>query len=104
MENVRQIFSKEVSINQELHIHWQQVSGPEQAVLHVEIDGTRIRRGSPMQNRIAAEFDDLLCRLFFEAERVLVRPLTKGQSTMGVLWAQPFYASGGGQGCDYQVR
>lgn len=96
LENVRQIFSKEVSINLELHIHWQQVSGPEQVVLHVEVDGTRFRRGSPMQNRIAAELEDLLCRLFFEAESVLVRPLTVGQSTMGVLWAQPFYGSGGG--------
>src|SRR5581483_6355029 len=34
--------------------------------------------------------------LFYEAESVLVQPMTGGQSVTGVLWAQPFYASGGG--------
>jgi uncharacterized protein associated with vWA-MoxR-VMAP ternary system len=46
---------------------------------------------------VALELDDLLCRLFYEAESVLVRPLTVGQSTMGVLWVQPFYGGGGGR-------
>jgi len=97
LESVRQVFSKEVNINLELDVLWQQVSGPEQVVLNLEVGGTRVRRGTPLQSQMAAELEDLLCRLFYEAESVLVRPLTVGQSTMGVLWAQPFYSSGGGR-------
>jgi len=97
LNSVQQVFSKEVNINLKLDVHWQQVSGPEQAVLHLEVDGIRIRLTSPLQSRIAIELDDLLCRLFQRARSVLVRPLTQGQSTTGVLWAQPFYSSGGGR-------
>ncbi len=97
LESVWRVFSEEAHINQDLDVLWQEVSGPEQAVSSLEIDGTRIKRNKSLRNQIALELDDLLCRLFFEAERVLVRPLTQGQSVTGVLWAQPFYASGGGR-------
>ena len=97
LESVWRAFSEEAHINQGLDVLWQDVSGPEQAVSSLEIDGTRIKRNRSLRNQIALELDDLLCRLFYEAERVLVRPLTKGQSITGVLWVQPFYASGGGR-------
>ncbi len=97
LESVWRAFSEEAHINQDLEVLWQEVSGPEQAVLNLEIDGTRIKRNKSLRNQIALELDDLLCRLFYEAESVLVRPLTVGQSTMGVLWAQPFYGGGGGR-------
>jgi CheY-like chemotaxis protein len=97
LESVNQVLSDAVNINLALIVHWQEVTGPEQAVSSLEIDGARIKRNKPLRNQIALELDDLLCRLFFEAERVLVRPLTQGQSITGVLWAQPFYASGGGR-------
>jgi hypothetical protein len=94
LESVRQVFS-EVNINLALDVHWQQVSGPEQVVLNLNVDGTRVKRNNPLQSRIARELDDLLCRLFSQAKSVLVRPLVAGQSGTGVLWAQPFYTSGG---------
>jgi CheY-like chemotaxis protein len=97
LESVRRAFSEEVNINLELDIHWQRVSGSEQVVLNMEVDGTRIKRNTVLQKQIALELDDLLCRLFRQAESVLVRPLTPGQSGTGVLWAQPFYMSGGGR-------
>jgi DNA-binding response OmpR family regulator len=97
LESVRRVFSQETHINLALAIHWQQVRGPEQAVLNLEIHGTRVKRNSPLQSQIATELNDLLCRLFYEAESVLLRPLTAGQSATGVLWAQPFYARGGGR-------
>ncbi|MFL5666792.1 MAG: response regulator [Ktedonobacteraceae bacterium] len=97
LESVRRVFSQEANINLALTIHWQQVRGPEQAVLNLEIRGTRVKRNSPLQSQIATELNDLLCRLFYEAESVLLRPLTAGQSATGVLWAQPFYARGGGR-------
>ena len=97
LETVRQVLLEEVRINLSLAIHWQQVSDPEQAVANLEIDGERIKRNKPFRGLIALELDDLLCRLFNDAESVLVRPLTEGQSTTGVLKAQPFYSSGGGR-------
>ncbi len=97
LESVQQVFSKEVNINLTLDVHWQQVSGPEQAVLNLEVNGTRVKRNTPLQSRIAVELDDLLCRLFQQAESVLLRPLAPGQSGTGVLWAQPFYITGGGR-------
>jgi DNA-binding response OmpR family regulator len=97
LESIWRAFSEEAHINQDLLVLWQEVSGPEQAVLNLEIDGTRVKRDKSLGNQIALELDDLLCRLFYEAERVLVRPLTQGQSVTGVLWAQPFDANGGGR-------
>jgi thiamine kinase-like enzyme len=76
---------------------WQEVTGPEQVVYNLEIDGTRIKRNKSLRSQVALELDDLLCRLFYEAESILVRPLTLGLSTMGVLRVQPFYGGGGGR-------
>lgn len=95
LDSVRQIFSKEVKINLALEIYWQQVSGPEQVVPGLEIGKTRVRRNSPEQKQLGIELEDLLCRLFHRAQSVLLRPLASGKSTTGVLWAQPFYHSGG---------
>lgn len=95
LESVEQIFAKEVKVNLSLDIYWQQVSGPEQAVLGLEIDGTRIRRNTPAQQQMGLELDDLLCRLFHRAKSILMRPLASGKSATGVLWAKPFYSSGG---------
>lgn len=96
LESVQQVFSEEVNINLALDVHWQQVSGPEQVVLNLQMDGTRIKRNTPLQSRMALELDDLLCRLFYEADSVLVRSLTLDQSSTRVLWVQPFYSSSGG--------
>jgi hypothetical protein len=56
---------------------------------------TRVKSDSSLQSQVALELDDLLCRLFYTANSVLLRPLTGGQSGTGVLRALPFYASGG---------
>src|SRR6266581_3376200 len=97
LQSVQQVFSKEVNINLELDVLWQQVNGPQQVVLNLEVDGIRLKRNPTLQGQVALELDDLLCSLFYEAKSVLVRPLTLGQSPLGVLWAQPFYGSGGGR-------
>ena len=97
LENLRQIFSTEVHINLELAIHWQQGSTPEQAVLNMEIAGTRIKRNSPLQQRTALELDDLLCRLFYKAQSIIVQPLIPGLSGARVLQVHPFFAGGGGR-------
>src|SRR5579859_2813732 len=96
LEPVRRIFSKEVNINLALDIHWQQISGSQQAVVNLEVNGTVVKPGTALQSRIAFELEDLLCRLFHRAKSVLVRPLTDGHSGMGVLRVQPFYTNGSG--------
>jgi CheY-like chemotaxis protein len=96
LECLRQVFSDEVNINLALDVHWQQVGEPEQAVLNLDIDGTPVKLGTPLQSQMVEELDDLLCRLFHQAKSILVQSLTAGHSRTGVLLVQPFYTTGGG--------
>ena|SRR2546421_1068051 len=96
VEIVHQVFAQKVNINLDLNIHWLQGSKPEQFVLNLDVNGTRVKRGSNLQNQVVAELEDLLCRLFYLAESVLIQPLTPGQSGTCVLQLQPFYTTGGG--------
>ncbi len=97
LENMRQIFSEKVDVNLSLDIHWQEVSGPEQVLLNLKLDGISDTRDPAFQSHIAIELEDLLCRLFYQAESILVRPMIPGQSGTGVLLVQPFYTDGGGR-------
>lgn len=96
VQRMRQIFVDEVRINFGLPILWQEISGPTEAVVNLEIGDERIKRSSPLQARVAAELDDLLCRIFHTAESILIRPLMAGASGASVLWVQPFYVAGAG--------
>lgn len=95
LESVQAVFSEHVKFNPALDIHWQQVQGPEQAVLGLEVGGTRFKKGTALQSQFAAELDDLLCRLFYKAGNLIVQPLTPGHSGAGILAVQPFYSTGG---------
>lgn len=86
IERVKQIFAKNVRINLNLDIQWQQGSA-DQAVFNLNIDGERIKSKSPLRAPLAQELDDLLCRLFQNADSLLVRPLTSGHSGSAVLMA-----------------
>jgi CheY-like chemotaxis protein len=97
VETVRQVFAERVRINLNLDLLWQQASGPDQVVVNLDLADGRIKRDTPTARRAAAELDDLLCRLFCDAESVLVHPFSSGGSGASVLWAQPFYTSGAGQ-------
>ena len=97
LENVQQVFSNEVNVNSNLDIHWQQVAEPEQLVIDLVVKRTRVKQDLILQNRLTIELDDLLRRLFYQAESLLVQPLTPGQSSTGVLSVQPFYSTGQGR-------
>lgn len=96
-EQVQHIFAHELHIHLGLTIHWQNGSRPDQVVIGTEIDNIRVRRDTPLQALLAEELDDLLCRLFYQANSLLVRPLSPGQSGAKVLAVQPFYDAGGAQ-------
>jgi CheY-like chemotaxis protein len=95
LESVQRVFSREANINLALDILSQSGSRPEQVVLNLEVGETRIEDGTPILNQMAAELEDLLCRLFYQAKGILVRPLTPGQSGTGVVRIQPFYGNRG---------
>jgi len=97
LQEVRLAFSEKVKINLALDIHCQQQrNGLEQAVLNLDIDGTAVEQSSDLQKRLVTELEDLLCRLFYQAKSILMRPLTGGYSGTRVLRVQPFYTTGGG--------
>jgi len=92
---IEKIFAAKVRVNVGLDIYWQQVSGPEEAVVGLQFGGARVRAGDPLQKPAAEELVELLRRLFHKAAQLIVRPLGRGKSGTGVLWIQPFYQSGG---------
>jgi len=103
LQLVESVFSEKVSANLALEITWQDLSGPEQAVLNLKIGKNRVKDKTSLQSQIAAEFEDLLCRLFYQAKGIMVQPLTGGYSGSGVLRVQPFYTVDHTTGGGYEV-
>ncbi len=95
VKDVHRIFFNDVKINLQLDINWQAPYRLERAIRDILIDGQRVEDGKPFQQRILEEFVDLLCRLFHQAESILVQELTRGKSGTGVLLITPFYPAAG---------
>lgn len=91
LQTIARVFARDVEINLALEILSPTGNQLKQAVLNLEIGGTRILQGDPLQDLIAEELEDLLCRLFHEMQGILVRVLPAGKSGAGVLRVQPFY-------------
>jgi hypothetical protein len=97
VSRVRHTFDNKIRLNLDLEIQWEQVNETEQFVAGLKLHGIQLKRDSELRMRMAAELDDLLCRLFYNARSLLLRPLAPGQSGSGVLLATPFYDYGAGQ-------
>ncbi len=97
LEIVRQVLSKKVHINLSLNIHWDELSGPKQAIENLKLEGNSDISDPIVQSSLAIELEDLLCRLFHEAESIIVRPMAPGYSGTGVLYVEPFYTTAGGR-------
>jgi CheY-like chemotaxis protein len=100
VQQVQQFFAANdrFPINLDLDVHWQPVNSREQVFQTKRFGGQRISRDTPeLAARAVEELDDLLCRLFHNANNLLVQPLTGGHSDAGVLWVLPFYPDGGGR-------
>jgi CheY-like chemotaxis protein len=95
LQTIAQVFARDVGINLALEILSPTGSQLKQAVLNLDVGGTRVRQGEPLQDLISEELEDLLCRLFHETTSILVWPLTAGKSGAGVLRVQPFYSHKG---------
>jgi len=95
LQTIARVFARDVQINLALDILFPPGSQLKQAVVNLDIAGRRIRQGEPLQDVIAAELEDLLCRLFHEAQRILVHILPAGKSGAGVLRVQPFFPTQG---------
>lgn len=97
LADVKRLLGEGSEINLDLSVHWQSGLDPKQAVFNLLVDGKRVKRSTQEQERLAVELDDLLCRLFHDAESVVISPLSTGKSGAGVLLIQPFYSHGGGR-------
>ncbi len=98
LENVRTAFEQYVGVNMKLAIFWED-PGIEQAIRHLQIENEQVGQNETLKQKATMELEDLLRRLFLNAESIMVRPLTSIASRSGtcVLSVQPFYATGGGQ-------
>jgi CheY-like chemotaxis protein len=103
LKSVQQVFEQKMKINLALDIRWEMRSRVEQVVSNLIIDGKRVGRNTALRRQLSEELDDLFCRLFHDAETILVRPLTQGWSGAGVVLVQPFF-NGRGRGEDVIVK
>lgn len=99
VEDVRRVFARNVGINLEMNIHWSGVSGSQPVAVNLTLNQDRaacVPAGFPGQERVTAEVDDLLRRLFHDAESILVKPMSPGRSGTAVFEVRPFYPEIGG--------
>lgn len=97
LTSVQDVFSNQMRINLKLDIHWDPPETEALVLQHVELNKERLHPHTPLFQRINMELDDLLCRLFYQATTILVKPLVPGYSGTGVMRVQPFYTDGGGR-------
>ena len=96
LQNMQHFFDKEVKLNLYLTIMWQEVDDPKLFLLDLRINDIHIKQDSALQQLILLELDDLLCRLFYQAQRILVQPLSREKNGSGLLEIQPVYSTGDG--------
>ena len=89
LASITQVFAR-MKINLALNIQWPTRSTLEQIVSSLKVDGKPIGRNSSLRRQFSVELEDLFCRLFYEAETVLVQHLTPGWSGAKVLRIQPY--------------
>src|SRR5438105_14187735 len=88
--------------NTHINILWQGCQ-PDHVVLNLVIEGKLIYQNTPLQPHLTSELEELLSKLFPEALTLLVEPMGRGRSGIGVLKVRPFYPDRGG-GCKVVVK
>jgi CheY-like chemotaxis protein len=96
-EMVRQTFEEKIKVNLDLQIEWASQGDARRVVDNLVIAEQRVKNDPCLEAKVELELDDLLCRLFYNARSLWVRPMAQGRSGAGVLEVQPFYDSGPGE-------
>ncbi len=92
---VQRVFETEIKINPDLKILPPDLDFPSLFV-NMTIGGKRIRKRNSLEaERYANELKELLRRLFYSADSILVSPISKGFSGAGVLRVQAVYKDSG---------
>jgi CheY-like chemotaxis protein/thiamine kinase-like enzyme len=98
VRTIQKIAAEKAQINLDLNTRWPRGLSPSHLVVNLNIDDRRVKNKTPQQAQLALELDDLLCRLFYQSESVLLKPLAVGHSGSAVMLATPFFKkTGAGQ-------
>lgn len=95
-EGLGNVIRDQVNLN--LDILWQGGLDLSKQMLGIKVANERlnVKTSSPEHlERMQEELEDLICRLFLDAERVILEPLTRGRSGAGILLARPHYGNRG---------
>lgn len=97
IEKIRDVFEHQIKVNPKLSINWQSKSA-DQAVINLRLFNNKIqvKNNSEIKMLIAEELNDLLRRLFYKNDSLIVTPLKPGMSGTNVLKVQAFRAGIGG--------
>lgn len=99
-ETARELLARSVPINLDLQVDWQHAANVDASgleILHnLKVGRDRIKKNSEQFALISEEFEDLLARTFYNAERIVITPMSPGRSGAGVAKVQPFLKTGGG--------
>jgi CheY-like chemotaxis protein len=99
IRDIEKIWAKDLKINLNLEIIWQGIQDAAEACLNLRLPGGRVKKGGEENlaraRQLGEELEDLLCRLFHQAETVMVEPMERGKSGAGVLRVQPYYQETG---------
>ena len=98
VRTIKKITADKAQINLNLNTRWPKGLTPAQLVVNLKVGDSRVKNKTPQQAQLAVELDDLLCRLFYQSESVLLKPLAFGHSGSAVMLATPFFKkTGAGQ-------
>jgi CheY-like chemotaxis protein len=95
MQNVERIWAKDLKINLGLEIIWQGARDAAEACHNLWLPGGRVKKETKESRQLGEELEDLLCRLFYQAETVVAEPMERGKSGAGVLRVQPYFTETG---------
>lgn len=96
-ERMLALLREKLHFNPALQIGWVHgTNEASEAIVNLKIAGTRIKRNTPLHTRILSELDDLLCRLFWKADSILVSSMPTGRSGAGILRVDPIFSNGPG--------
>ena len=97
LQTVRRVFDQRVRVNCDLTIVLEDGLSYEDLAMGIAIEGTRLKKRDEQFQRVIEELTDLFRRLFYQANSIVVRPVSGGHGRTGVVRVEPFYAGAHGE-------